>query len=119
MRVLFCGDRNWTDREMIRKVLTDLPTETIIIHGCCQGADRTSGYIADKLEMPVFSFPAQWRRYGPAAGPIRNQQMLDEGLPDKVYAFHDNLDESKGTRDMLDRAQAAGILTTIFKHEEK
>lgn len=119
MRVLFCGDRNWSDEGMIIEALNKLPLDTIIIHGAARGADRLAAGTAHGRDMAVFSFPAQWHMYGPAAGPIRNQQMLDEGLPDKVYAFHDHLAASKGTRDMLDRAQAVGIPTTIFKHEEQ
>ena len=68
--------------------------------------------------MEVLSFPAKWRQHGRAAGPIRNQQMLDEGLPTHVYAFHDHLDKSRGTRDMIDRAQACNIPITVFTHNE-
>lgn len=31
------------------------------------------------------------------------------GQPDLVLAFHDNLSESKGTRDMVQRAKRAGV----------
>jgi hypothetical protein len=35
--------------------------------------------------------------------------MLDEGRPDEIVAFHDNIAASKGTADMIRRAQKAGI----------
>jgi hypothetical protein len=47
---------------------------------------------------------AEWKKYGPAAGPIRNQRMLDWG-PDLVVAFSGG----KGTADMVRRARAAGV----------
>jgi hypothetical protein len=42
--------------------------------------------------------------------------MLDEGKPDLVLAFHENIDESKGTRDMVHRARGAGVKVVIFKN---
>lgn len=42
---------------------------------------------------------------GKAAGPIRNQRMLDEGKPDLVVAFPGG----RGTADMVRRAKAAGV----------
>ena len=50
-------------------------------------------------------YPAPWKRFGPSAGGIRNQQMLDEGKPDLVVAFPGG----KGTADMVRRAENAGV----------
>lgn len=47
------------------------------------------------------------------AGPIRNEQMLQEGQPDKVLAFHENLAQSRGTADMVRRAAKAGVPVEI------
>lgn len=66
----------------------------------------------DDPHFEHLQFPADWSRHGKAAGPIRNQQMLDEGKPDIVVAITDKpLEESRGTADMVRRAQAAGIRT--------
>jgi hypothetical protein len=35
--------------------------------------------------------------------------MLDQGRPDIVLAFHANISQSKGTKDMVERAKKAGI----------
>lgn len=59
--------------------------------------------------MNVEKYPADWEKYGKVAGPIRNQQMLDEGKPDVVYAFTDDLSNSRGTADMCRRANKAGV----------
>lgn len=40
-----------------------------------------------------------------AAGPIRNQHMLDIGKPDVVLAFPGG----RGTEDMIRRAEKAGV----------
>lgn len=109
MRVLVCGDRNWTDEDGIRRVLKGLIEPLVVIHGGARGADSLAGKVAEELGHEVEVYPADWQRYGKAAGVLRNQQMLDEGKPDFVLAFHADLSRSKGTADMVRRAVAAGI----------
>ena len=46
MRVLICGDRNWTDRAAIGRDVLTLPKGTTVIHGNARGADRSAGEIA-------------------------------------------------------------------------
>lgn len=121
MRILVCGSRDWTDSNTIYQKLSRYPDNTIIIHGAARGADRLAGAAAKCLGMPVVEFPADWDRYGRAAGPIRNQQMLDEGKPDLVIACSDDLENSKGTKDMVTRSLKAKLpviyLTSTSKSE--
>lgn len=114
MKVLICGDRNWSDSKKIADRVKQLPANTVVIHGACRGADRIAGNAAFNLGYKIVQFPAQWKKYGRAAGPIRNQRMLDE-KPDLVIAFHSNLAESKGTKNMLKIATDAGIPTEVIK----
>lgn len=114
MRVLVCGDRAWSDRAPIERELRGLPEGTVVIHGGCRGADRLAGQVASELSFGVEEFPAEWHRYGRAAGPIRNRRMLEEGKPDLVLAFHPDLSRSRGTRDMVDRARKAGVEVRVF-----
>lgn len=116
MKALICGDRNWTDYEMIRDVVASLPHTATVIHGACRGADLLAKQAAKEFaDMTVVDVPAEWRRYGNAAGPIRNKEML--GLqPDVVIAFHDNLDASKGTKNMVTQARKAGIRVEVYGH---
>ncbi len=112
MRVLICGDRNWSDVELIH---SNLPSETVaVIHGGCRGADRIGGAVAESLGISVEVFPARWERYGRGAGPIRNEQMLDQGKPDLVIAFHPDLTKSRGTRNLVGLARKRGIRTIII-----
>jgi hypothetical protein len=111
-RVLFCGDRDWNDGDAIRKAF-DRFRPSVVIEGEARGADKLSRREAELRGMSVkdgtiLPFPADWGRYREAAGPIRNQQMLDEGNPDLVVAFHSDLANSKGTADMVKRAREAG-----------
>lgn len=107
MRVLVCGSRKWEDYDAIEKRLKLLSKHTVIIEGEAPGADRMARRIAQRLGMVVAPFPAHWDEFGPAAGPIRNQQMLDEGKPNLVLAF--GLPGGTGTKDMVARARNAGI----------
>ena len=48
-----------------------------LLHGGARGADRTIGRAAHQLGWPVEVLPADWRRHGRAAGPIRNRELLE------------------------------------------
>jgi len=119
MRVLICGDRNWEDHGMIYEVLTTLlrirESYTTIVHGAARGADRMAGDIADDIGLQAEPHRAKWDQYGRSAGPIRNQEMLDSGI-DLVLAFHDDLEHSKGTKDMVRRAKKAGVPVRVYQH---
>jgi len=107
MKVLVCGGRDFRDSGLVRRVL-DLVhrdgTIGLVIHGDASGADRLSGGWADLRGVPVEKHPADWRKHGRAAGPIRNAEMLGS-RPDLVVAFPGG----RGTADMVRRARTAGI----------
>ena len=115
MRILVCGDRKWKRMDIIERELKKFPSDTVVIHGVAIGADALGASIAEKLGFEVIPFPAKWKIYGRAAGPIRNQEMLDVGKPELVLAFHENISESKGTKDMVNRARGVGIKVTVVK----
>lgn len=113
MKVLVCGDRNWTNRSMIWDVLDALRNghQMIVIEGHARGADKAAHDWAvgnRNLGVQLVCMPANWERYGKAAGPIRNREML-EHEPDLVLAFHDAIETSKGTADMLTIAADADV----------
>lgn len=85
--------------------------EIVIIEGECSGADILARQAAIECSVPFRGYPANWNKYGNAAGPLRNQQMIDEEHPDMCIAFHPFLPSSKGTKDMVNRAKRAGIKT--------
>lgn len=108
MRVLVCGDRNWPWAARLRTVLEYISPD-IIMEGEARGADRMAARWAVRYGIEPMRYPADWDRYGLAAGPRRNAQMLREGKPDLVAAFHDRIEDSRGTADMLCKAEDAGI----------
>lgn len=108
-RILVCGDRNWSDYAKIRNVLGEYPSDSVVIHGGCRGADVIAGFVAKELGMTVIVFKAEWNKYGLSAGPIRNKKMLDEGNPNIVIAFHSDIANSKGTKNMISQSRAKGV----------
>lgn len=111
MRVLICGDRNWDKPAAIEVILEGLAVTTewlTVIEGCARGADKVACEWEDSVATHAH-YPADWNTHHRAAGPIRNRKMLEEGQPDVVFAFHDNLEESKGTKDMVKIAHKAGV----------
>jgi len=116
MKVLVCGSRYWTDYAMIHDRLSTLPLGTTIIQGMAPGADSCARLAAIRLGFKYEDYPAKWSKYGKGAGPIRNQQMIEQ-KPDLVIAFHEDFEKSKGTNDMLERAVDAIILWELINAE--
>lgn len=110
MKVLVCGSRNWTDGTRIWEAL-DLLKPDEIIEGCARGADHWAELWAEDRRVPIQHFPADWYRFGPAAGPQRNEMMLARGKPDVVVAFSMG---TKGTADMINRAGEARVPINVY-----
>jgi hypothetical protein len=111
--VLVCGGRDYINRDLLWAILdcahTIDPIETLV-SGMARGADTLAANWASKSGIPVAAFPADWKRHGKQAGPIRNQEMIDKGEPDIVLAFPGGV----GTKDMVRRAERAGIPVVEF-----
>ena len=125
MIVLVSGDRHWSDKEFIKNALRGIGTVSLgreesieaIFEGGATGADALSHEVGDELGIPVFELKANWAKEGNAAGPIRNAQMLKFGHIDLVLAFHDDIEHSKGTRDMIDKAIRAKVRVILYSHK--
>jgi len=113
MRILVCGGREWQDGAWITKALAQHDKDTVVIEGDARGADRLAGLAADQLGFAKEVYPADWTKHGKRAGYLRNTQMLVEGKPDLVYAFHSNIATSKGTAMMVRIAAEAGVKVVV------
>jgi hypothetical protein len=103
-RVLVCGGRAYNNAKLVYDTLYALEP-SLIIQGGATGADFLAREYAGVLAVPLKTYKADWFKHGKAAGPIRNQQMLDFERPEVVVAFKGG----DGTADMVARAKKAGI----------
>lgn len=104
--VLFCGSRDWHDRQTIRRDLESLPPDSVVVEGGARGADRIAREEAHALGIHVATVNALWDFHDRAAGFRRNEAMARLGL-DYAYAYP--LGESRGTRHMIGICEAACV----------
>lgn len=102
---LFCGSRDWSDRERICRDLESLPEGSVVIEGGARGADRIAREEAEVLGLHVATVRALWDFYGKSAGYRRNEAMA-RLEPDFVYAYPLG---GPGTARMIELAEAACI----------
>lgn len=126
IRVIVAGTRSFTDYALAREKLDriilglqeDFPCKRIvIITGDANGADQSGNRYAYDRGYTLRKFPAEWRKYGRAAGPIRNAQMMDfakETHP-VLVAFWDG--KSRGTKNMIDTAKREGASVYVIYYE--
>lgn len=126
MRLLVTGDRNWSYWEFLRDSLDSIdrsasrqddPIEAVIEGEChtLVNADKMAAKWGAMRGIFVECYPADWKQYHRAAGPIRNQEMLTKGLPTNCAAFHNDLPNSSGTLDMVRRCLRAEIPVVLFR----
>lgn len=121
MRLIIAGSRDFEDYKLVRdsmnKIFVDRDTVGLtILSGGCAGADRLGEKLASVNGIPCIKFPADWKRYGKAAGPIRNEEMARFASEDKgmLVAFWDGL--SKGTRNMIQTAKKYALEVHVVRY---
>ena len=104
LRILICGSRYWTDKDMIMSLVMSLPKDSVIIEGEAKGADSLARICAEECDFAkenILRCPADWNKFSRQAGPIRNTQMLNEGKPTHIIAYSNDIKTSKGTKNMI------------------
>jgi aspartokinase-like uncharacterized kinase len=108
VKILVCGGRDYADSSRVWGVLDAFHRSrghVHVIQGGARGADQIAREWAQSKQLAYSTIIADWAQHGAAAGPIRNQRMLDELSPDLVLAFPGG----RGTADMVRRAKARGF----------
>lgn len=127
MRILITGSRDFPDYNTVMRGLSvaieDLSVidpndrDIIIVHGAATGADTMAGDFVRHARAFLSGIgytireerhPAEWDKFGKAAGPIRNQAMVDLGA-DICVAFFKVGALNKGTKHCSGAAKKAGI----------
>lgn len=125
-KVIITGGRDFSDYKQFKEILDYLLGELYVhlIAGACSdkkkgvltytrpdgtevfGADGLTERYAAENGLKFTPYPADWNKHGKSAGPIRNAEMVKSGA-EVCIGFWDG--KSKGTFDMMDKAQKAGI----------
>lgn len=113
--VIVTGSRDWDDWDFIETKLEELdPYE--VVEGGASGADEIAREWANRKGIDSYTFNADWRRHGKAAGPIRNRYMLETYKNDirgvEVVAFRKN--NSRGTTSCVEIAKMLGMKVTVY-----
>ena len=109
MKITIGGCRDFEDYELFKEFVAEcikkMGHEKItILSGHCSGADIMGEKYADEHGYEIEIHLAEWKKYGRAAGPLRNAEMVKES--DVVIAFWDG--KSKGTKSLVDCAKKSG-----------
>jgi len=108
-RFAVVGSRHCTDQDLVEISILllheQLGERLSLVSGAATGVDTLARISADKYGIPIKEFPADWRKYGWAAGPIRNKQLVHAS--DAVLAFV--APASKGTRNTIGLARERGL----------
>ncbi len=115
LRVIIAGSRQYGHDEL-DKALAKCPwleNIAVVISGGCRGIDQCGEHYAATFGLEVERYPADWNKYGRAAGPIRNALMAHNA--DCLLAVWDG--KSKGTKNMIDEAKKAELRVFVFYPE--
>lgn len=111
MKLIIAGGRDFKPNEYDYQKLDRIRGITEIVSGGCSGADKFGEHWAEVNKIPVKRFPADWNKFGKAAGPIRNAQMAEYANACVLFPG------GKGTDSMFKEAQKQGL--GIFDYRNK
>jgi len=110
--IVVTGGRDHDDEEFVHEALSSLPFEiTRLVHGNARGVDTFAKTWAELMDIEATAYPADWDAHGPAAGPLRNEEMIEKE-PDIMFCIA--FDGGTGTNDMVRRCRKAGIERIFF-----
>jgi len=111
MKVIIAGGRDIEDYDLLCQVVRDSGLNILtVISGTARGVDRMGERWASQQGIPCERYPANWDKFGKAAGPIRNIEMSKVG--DALIAIRK--DGSRGTAHMIETMTKLG--KPVFVH---
>ena len=119
-RVLITGSTTWTDIEALRRELSQLPKDCVIVTGDTSGVDALAIALAQELGFGVEAMcktEEDYVLYPEDSWKGLNHRMLNTGV-DLVLAFHTDYGKpgmARGTRHAVELAEQSGIQAHIFR----
>ena len=99
MKVVIAGSRSINSYDLVERTIQDSGYEvTEVVSGRARGVDSLGEHWAERHDIPVKKFPADWDKHGKAAGHIRNAEMAK--YADAAILIWDG--QSRGTKNMID-----------------
>lgn len=110
MKVAIIGSRGYVKLHQVRAFVMGLPEGCIVLSGGARGVDQTAEQTARARGLDVISIPAQWDKFGKAAGVRRNQEIV--AIAHTIIAFWDGI--SPGTAHSIQIARQQGKTVNIM-----
>src|SRR3982751_2773638 len=93
-RILVTGDRRWyclsLAERVVKRLIARYGSGLTLVLGGARGVDAAFEDAGHLAGVPIDLHRADWEKYGRAAGPIRNQEMIDSGAT-LAIALHPDL----------------------------
>ena len=123
MKLIIAGSRDFENSSEFSEVIFEGLVSGIIqyynineiVSGTAKGPDTMGKEYAEKNNIKVSEFPAEWDLYGKRAGMVRNKLMGD--YADILLAFWDG--KSKGTKHMIDYMTKLGKPVIVERYNQK
>lgn len=116
-RLIIAGSRHFSDYGLLSRQVTqlildcDFNEDVEIVSGGARGADALGERYAKKHSLPLIRCEAEWKKYGRAAGPIRNEKMAKYAT--HLIAFP--LGNGRGTQNMINQAKKFGLPYEVIR----
>jgi hypothetical protein len=113
MRCIIAGGREITYNEFLLRALDACPFTkeiTRIVCGMAPGVDTLGYEWANRNNIQVDEFPANWNKYGKSAGIIRNTEMAKNA--DALIAIPG---KGQGTRHMIKVARQYNLRIFVYE----
>lgn len=111
MKFAIVGSRDFHPLSLVHNLVSGLPEGSIVVSGGARGVDAAAELAAKRKGFGCEIYPADWNKYGKAAGMIRNTDIV--ASCDVLVAFWDG--ESRGTQDSIVKALKMGKQVYIIK----
>ncbi|MEW8308185.1 MAG: SLOG family protein [Candidatus Thiodiazotropha endolucinida] len=113
MRIIVAGCRNASKTDVNRALSSCewIGFASAIVSGTARGADQYGEDWAKEHAIDIQHYPADWKKHGKKAGPLRNEEMAKnaEGL----IAVWDG--QSRGTKSMIELASKYGLRICVYR----
>ena len=114
MKVIIAGGRNINDFDLLLDAVEESGFDiTTVVSGGATGVDHMGEIFAEEMNLKLTIWHADWKRYGRAAGPLRNQKMAENAQA--LIAIWDG--KSRGTKNMIETATKMGLLVYVKEVE--